>query len=164
MRRAIHLLLVCASLPPFAWAESTPTTTPNAPANTASEAAKSQSDPEVVLLLGMPVTQGKEATLAYLAKIGGKADLIADPILRRSVRLNLAAIESNPDQAAQIRQGHLASISAYFIEIGKKALEEGDLPTAVQAGQLAIRCSGSYTQAKLFYADIVVKEWFRHGK
>lgn len=155
MRRAIHLLLVCVSLPPLAWAESTPAPAPKAPASTAPAAASSQSDPEVVLLLGMPVTQGKEATLAYLAKIGGKADLIADPILRRSVRLTLAAIESNPDQAAQIRQGHLASISAYFVEIGKKALEEGDLPTAVQAGQLAIRCSGSNTQAKLFYADIL---------
>lgn len=148
MRRAIRLLLASVALPCLAPAETTPT--PEPPKSQASNA-----DPDVVLLLGMPVTQGKEATLAYLAKIGGKADLIADPILRRTVRLTLAALEANPENAAEIRQRHLASLSSYFVEIGNKALSDNDLPTAVQAAQLAVRCQGSNVQAKLFYADIL---------
>ena len=148
MRHAIRILLASVALPCLGLAQEPPAAEP-------AKVQSSNSDPEVVLLLGLPVTQGKDATLAYLAKIEGKADLIADPVLRRTVRLTLAAIEANPEKAAEIRQGHLASLSSYFVEIGNKALTDGDLPTAVQAGQLAVRCQGSNPQAKLFYADLL---------
>lgn len=148
MRRALRILLLSVALPYLALAQTAQEPTPPQP-------AASNSDPEVVLLLGLPVTQGKAVTLDYIAKISSKADLIADPVLRRMVRLTLAALEANPEQAAEIRQRHLAGLSGYFVEIGNKALNDGDLPTAVQAGQLAIRCQGSNAQAKLFYADIL---------
>ncbi len=149
MRRVLRLLLASVALPCLALAKDPPA------APQPAQAVQSNSDPELVLLLGLPVTQGKEATLDYLAKIKNRADLIADPVLRRSVRLTLAAIEANPEQAAAIRQRHLASISGYFVEIGTKALADGDLPTAVQAAQLAIRCQGNNAQAKLLYADLL---------
>lgn len=148
MCRVIRHLLVSVTLPCLALAQ-------NAPAPQPSQTQAPSADPDVVLLMGMPVTQGKEATLAYLAKIGGKADLIADAFLRRTVRLTLAAVEANPENAAEIRQKHLASLSSYFVEVGNKALNDSDLPTAVQAAQLAVRCQGSNAQAKLFYADIL---------
>ena len=149
MRRVLRLLLASVALPCLVIGQTAPET------GNSAKSESSNSDPEVVLLLGMPVTQGQAATLDYLAKISVKADLIADPVLRRSVRLTLAAIEENPQQAAAIRQKHLASLSSYFVEIGSKALTDGDLPTAVQAGQLAVRCQATNPQAKLFYADLL---------
>lgn len=150
MRRLVCLLLLGLAAPSPAQS--------NQPAPTPSEpkvANSSNIDPEAVLLLGMPVTQGKEATLDYLAKIREKTPLIEDPVLRGSVRLTLASIEADPDNAASIRQRHLASIAGYFMEVGKKHLDDGDLPTAVQAAQLALKCNPSNPKVKLFYADLL---------
>jgi Flp pilus assembly protein TadD len=105
--------------------------------------------------MGMPVTQGKEATLSYLAGISTRAELVDDPVLRSAVRLTIRAIQDNPEAAAALRQRHLASLAAYFMEIGKKQLDDGDLPTAVQAAQLAMRCNPTNPRVRLFYADLL---------
>ncbi len=112
-------------------------------------------DPETVLLLGLPVTQGKEATLDYLARLAPRVELVHDPVLRSAVKLTIASIQAEPDQAASLRQRHLASIAGYFMEVGKKHLDEGDLPTAVQAAQLAMKCNPTNPRVKLFYADLL---------
>jgi lipopolysaccharide biosynthesis regulator YciM len=150
MRRHVCLLLLALALP--CPAQQPPTTQPNAAKK---EAAGIGIDPESILLLGMPVTQGKAATLDYIAKIGEKTALIEDPVLRGNVRLTLAAIQAEPDKAATIRQRHLANIAGYFIEVGKRHLDEGDLPTALQAAQLAFKCNPTNPRVKLFYADLL---------
>jgi Flp pilus assembly protein TadD len=91
----------------------------------------------------------------YVAKISEKTALIQDPVLRGSVRLTLAAIQAEPENAAAIRQRHLASIAGYFLEVGKKHLDDGDTPTAVQAAQLALKCNPTNPRVKLFYADLL---------
>ena len=150
MRRLVCLLLLGLVLPcPAQTAPgglANPSTTP---------APKAEIDPEPILLLGMPVTQGKAATLDYVAKIGEKTALIEDPVLRSGVRLTLAAIQAEPENAAAIRQRHLASIAGYFMEVGKKHLDDGDLPTALQAAQLALKCNPTNPRVKLFYADLL---------
>ena len=149
MRRLACLLLLGLALP-------CPGQTPASPKPTAgAEATTANLDPEIVLLLGIPVTQGKEATLAYLAKISEKTVLIEDRVLRGSVRLTLAAIQADPENAAAIRQRHLASLASYFMEIGKKHLDDGDLPTAIQAAQLALKCNPTNPKVKLFNADLL---------
>lgn len=150
MRRLACLLLVAAIAPlPCLGQEAEP-------AKTAANPSKGEGlDPETVLLLGMPVTQGKEATLDYLARLAPRVELVHDPVLRSAVKLTLAAIQAEPEQAAGLRQRHLASIAGYFMEVGKKHLDEGDLPTAVQAAQLAMKCNPTNPRAKLFYADLL---------
>jgi len=112
-------------------------------------------DPETVLLLGLPVTQGRDATLDYLARLAPRVELVHDPVLRSAVKLTIAAIQADPAEAASLRQRHLASIAGYFMEVGKKHLDEGDLPTAVQAAQLAMKCNPTNPRVKLFYADLL---------
>jgi len=150
MRRLACLLLLGLALPCPGQTNSPAAAAPEAKPSTASNI-----DPETVLLLGMPVTQGKAATLDYLAKISDKTALIEDAFLRGSVRLTLASIQAEPENAAQIRQRHLASLASYFMEVGKKHLDDGDLPTAVQAAQLALKCNPSNPKVKLFYADLL---------
>lgn len=149
MRRLVCLLLLGLALPCPGQTAAPAKTTPSA------ESTAANMDPETVLLLGMPVTQGKEATLAYLAKISEKTVLIEDRVLRGSVRLTLAAIQAEPENAAAIRQRHLASLASYFMEIGKKHLDDGDLPTAIQAAQLAMKCNPTNPKVKLFNADLL---------
>jgi tetratricopeptide (TPR) repeat protein len=148
MRRLACLLLLGLALP---------CPVPGQAVESAQKAPSGQVDldPEPILLLGMPVTQGKAATLDYAAKMGEKTALIEDPVLRGSVRLTLAAIQAEPEKAAAIRQRHLASIAGYFMEVGKKHLDDGDLPTALQAAQLALKCNPSNPRVKLFYADLL---------
>lgn len=152
MQRLLCLFLLGLALPSPAQEAKPALAAPgaDAPAKIAADI-----DPESVLLLGMPVTQGKAATLDYIAKIGEKTPLIADPVLRTNVRLTLASIQVDPENAAAIRQRHLASLASYFMEVGKKHLDDGDLPTAVQAAQLALKCNPSNPRVKLFYADIL---------
>ena len=148
MRRLLCCSLVLALACPWSGAEESP--------KPAEKSAKGTgTDPEIVLLLGMPVTQGKEATLAYVARISSKVELIDDPVLRKSVRLALAAIQDTPEDAANLRQKHLSGLAGYFMEVGKRHLDEGDLPTAVQAAQLALKCNASNPRVKLFYADLL---------
>lgn len=150
MRRLVCLLLLGLALPCPAQ------TAPDAPTKASSNPApKAEIDPEPILLLGMPVTQGKAATLDYVAKMGEKTALIEDPVLRSGVRLTLASIQAEPENAAAIRQRHLASIAGYFMEVGKKHLDDGDLPTALQAAQLALKCNPTNPRVKLFYADLL---------
>lgn len=149
MHRLVCLLLLGLALP------SPAQTAKPSPAESSQGSSGVDSDPEPILLLGMPVTQGKAATLDYVAKIRERAVLIEDPVLRSSVRLTLAAIQAEPENAAAIRQRHLASVAGYFLEIGKKHLDDGDLPTALQAGQLALKCNPTNPRVKLFYADLL---------
>ncbi len=158
MRRPAHpLILMGLFTLPCLLAQTPPPAESPAPAapKQAPAPRSSNLDPEAVLLMGMPVTQGKEATLAYLAGISTRAELVDDPVLRSAVRLTIRAIQDNPEAAAALRQRHLASLAAYFMEIGKKQLDDGDLPTAVQAAQLAMRCNPTNPRVRLFYADLL---------
>lgn len=158
MRRPAHPFILmglvifpclCAQTAPLAENPTPP------PAKQAPAPRSSNLDPEAVLLMGMPVTQGTEATLAYLAGISTRAELVDDPVLRSAVRLTIRAIQDDPAAAAALRQRHLASLAAYFMEVGKKQLDDGDLPTAVQAAQLAMRCNPTNPRVRLFYADLL---------
>lgn len=149
MRRLACLILALGTAP-----QSLPAQEPGA-APVAESPRRDNLDPETVLLLGLPVTQGKEATLDYLARLAPRVELVHDPVLRSAVKLTIASIQAEPEQAASLRQRHLASIAAYFMEVGKKHLEEGDLPTAVQAAQLAMKCNPTNPRVKLFYADLL---------
>ncbi len=150
MRRLACLLLAVGTAPLPCQGQATE------PAKTAADKSRGEGlDPETVLLLGMPVTQGKEATLDYLARLAPRVELVHDPVLRSAVKLTIAAIQAEPEQSAALRQRHLASIAGYFMEVGKKHLDEGDLPTAVQAAQLAMKCNPTNARVKLFYADLL---------
>ncbi|NBY41886.1 MAG: hypothetical protein EBQ49_00980 [Verrucomicrobia bacterium] len=100
---------------------STPTPLSSAPAatgktdKTAKNSSKEQTDAELILLSGLPLTKGVDATQSYVRIAIIKSDLIEDSTLKQWVRLALSKISDHPESAAAIREEHLIRVGDYYL-------------------------------------------------
>ena len=130
---------------------------PSQPATKApTQAAKeAEEDAEIVVLAGLPHLKDKEAILSYARQTYIKADLIKDKPLLQIIRLTLAKLEDQPENAAKIRQEHLNQLAEYFTKQAMAAQDAGQMADALRLAQVAIRCNPGNAKSKLFYANFL---------
>jgi len=121
-----------------------------APASKAAE-----EDAEIIVLAGLPQLKEKEAILSYARQTYIKADLIKDKPLLQIIRLSLAKLEDQPENAAKIRQEHLVQLAEYFTKQAMAAQDAGQMADALRLAQVAIRCNPGNAKSKLFYANFL---------
>ncbi len=112
-------------------------------------------DADIVFMIGLPLTKGKEATLSYARQTYIKAGLVKDSLLREMTKMALAKIEDQPENAGQLRQEHLNKLADYFLKQAQEAQKEKRLGDMIQMSQIAVRCNPANSDAKLFYANVL---------
>lgn len=139
-------LSVLAQTPPPAL--TTPPATPQA-------VKEAEEDAEIVVLAGLPHLKDKEAALSYARQTYIKADIIKDKALVQLIRLTLAKVEDQPENAAKIHQQHLNQLSEFFTKQAMAAQEAGQMADAIRLAQVAVRCNPGNAKSKLFYANFL---------
>lgn len=148
------------------WAQTAPTnpkTAPETPATPGGKAtvkpatinSKEEVDAEFIVLAGLPITKGKDEILRYARLTYIKSDLIKDVVLRQWVRLALARIEDQPDNAAFIREEHLIKVGEYFLGQAQEAQQGNRIDEAFKLAQITVRISPGNSKGKLFFANIL---------
>lgn len=117
--------------------------------------SKEAIDAEVILLAGLPLTKGKEATLSYARQTYVKSGLIQDAVLREWVRLTLSKIEDQPDNAAILKEEHLAKVGEYFLSQAQEAQKANKIGDSLRLAQIAARISPGNHRSKLLLANIL---------
>jgi hypothetical protein len=133
-------------------------TPPPSPAATKAPAAankEAEEDAEIIVLAGLPHLKEKEAILSYARQTYIKADLIKDKALLQLIRLTLAKLEDQPENAAKILQEHLNQLSEYFTKQAMAAQDKGQMADAIRLAQVAVRCNPGNAKSKLFYANFL---------
>ena len=133
----------------------TPTPAPAAQKGPAPASKEAEEDAEIIVLAGLPHLKEKEAILSYARQTYIKADLIKDKPLLQIIRLSLAKLEDQPENAAKIRQEHLVQLAEYFTKQAMAAQDAGQMADALRLAQVAIRCNPGNAKAKLFYANFL---------
>jgi len=133
----------------------TPPPAPVAPKASAPASKEAEEDAEIIVLAGLPHLKDKEAILSYARQNYIKADLIKDKALLQIIRLTLAKLEDQPENAAKIRQEHLNQLADYFTKLAMAAQDAGQMADAMRLSQVAIRCNPGNAKAKLFYANFL---------
>ena len=146
---------------------STPTPLSSTPAatgktdKTAKNSSKEQTDAELILLSGLPLTKGVDATQSYVRIAIIKSDLIEDSTLKQWVRLALSKISDHPESAAAIREEHLIRVGDYYLTQALEAQKLNKIPEAYKIAQIAVRISPGNTKAKLLLANILHNNYGR---
>ena len=133
----------------------TPPPAPAAQKGSAPASKEAEEDAEIIVLAGLPHLKEKEAILSYARQTYIKADLIKDKPLLQIIRLSLAKLEDQPENAAKIRQEHLVQLAEYFTKQAMAAQDAGQMADALRLAQVAIRCNPGNAKAKLFYANFL---------
>ena len=133
----------------------TPAPTPAAQKSPTPASKEAEEDAEIIVLAGLPHLKEKEAILSYARQTYIKADLIKDKPLLQIIRLSLAKLEDQPENAAKIRQEHLVQLAEYFTKQAMAAQEAGQMADALRLAQVAIRCNPGNAKSKLFYANFL---------
>ena len=133
----------------------TPPPAPAAQKGPAPASKGAEEDAEIIVLAGLPHLKEKEAILSYARQTYIKADLIKDKPLLQIIRLSLAKLEDQPENAAKIRQEHLVQLAEYFTKQAMAAQDAGQMADALRLAQVAIRCNPGNAKAKLFYANFL---------
>ena len=133
----------------------TPPPAPAAQKAPAPASKEAEEDAEIIVLAGLPHLKEKEAILSYARQTYIKADLIKDKPLLQIIRLSLAKLEDQPENAAKIRQEHLVQLAEYFTKQAMAAQDAGQMADALRLAQVAIRCNPGNAKAKLFYANFL---------
>ena len=133
----------------------TPPPAPAAQKGPAPASKEAEEDAEIIVLAGLPHLKEKEAILSYARQTYIKADLIKDKSLLQIIRLSLAKLEDQPENAAKIRQEHLVQLAEYFTKQAMAAQDAGQMADALRLAQVAIRCNPGNAKAKLFYANFL---------
>jgi tetratricopeptide (TPR) repeat protein len=123
---------------------------PPAPAPKAAE-----EDAEIIVLARLHHLKTKEEILSYARQTYIKADLIKDKALLQIIRLTLAKVEDQPENAPKILQAHLNQLSEYFTKEAMAAQDAGQMADAMRLAQVAIRCNPGNAKSKLFYANFL---------
>ena len=123
--------------------------------------SKESVDAEIVLLAGLPLTKGTEATLSYARQTYIKSDLIQDEFLRQAVRTALAKIEDQPEKAGILKEGHLAAVGEYFLKQAMEAQKANKVQESMQLALTASRISPGNNKAKLLLANILHSNYNR---
>jgi hypothetical protein len=143
---------------------TTPDPTPATPVKSdkiVKNATKEQSDAELILLSGLPLTKGVEATQSYVRISIVKSDLIEDSTLKQWVRLALSKIADHPETAAAIREEHLIRVGDYYLNQAFEAEKLNKIPEAYKIAQIAVRVSPGNSKAKLLLANILNNNYGR---
>ena len=151
-RLTFALLLGMSTLSGLAQSPSPPPAAQKSPAPASKEA---EEDAEIIVLAGLPHLKEKEAILSYARQTYIKADLIKDKPLLQIIRLSLAKLEDQPENAAKIRQEHLIQLAEYFTKQAMAAQDAGQMADAQRLAQVAIRCNPGNAKSKLFYANFL---------
>ena len=151
-RLTFALLLGMSTLSGLAQSPSPPPAAQKSPAPASKEA---EEDAEIIVLAGLPHLKEKEAILSYARHTYIKADLIKDKPLLQIIRLSLAKLEDQPENAAKIRQEHLIQLAEYFTKQAMAAQDAGQMADAQRLAQVAIRCNPGNAKSKLFYANFL---------
>lgn len=133
----------------------TPPPAPVAQKVPAPASKEAEEDAEIIVLAGLPHLKEKEAILSYARQTFVKADLIKDKPLLQIIRLSLAKLEDQPENAAKIRQEHLVQLAEYFTKQAMAAQDAGQMADALRLAQVAIRCNPGNAKSKLFYANFL---------
>jgi hypothetical protein len=133
----------------------TPPPAPAAQKGPAPASKEAEEDAEIIVLAGLPHLKEKEAILSYARQTYIKADLIKDKPLLQIIRLSLAKLEDQPENAAKIRQEHLVQLAEYFTKQAMAAQDAGQMADALRLAQVAIRCNPGNAKSKLFYANFL---------
>jgi tetratricopeptide (TPR) repeat protein len=128
---------------------------------TLKNSSKEQTDAELILLSGLPLTKGVEATQSYVRISVIKSDLIEDSTLKQWVRLALSKISDQPESAAAIREEHLIRVGDYYLTQALEAQKLNKIPEAYKIAQIAVRISPGNTKAKLLLANILHNNYGR---
>ena len=123
--------------------------------------SKEQSDAELILLSGLPLTKGPEATQSYVRITTIKSDLIEDSTLKQWVRIALSKIADHPENAAAIREEHLIRVGDYYLSQALELQKLNKIPEAYQVAQISVRISPGNTKAKLLLANILHNNYNR---
>jgi hypothetical protein len=151
-RLTFALLLGMSTLSGPAQSPPPPPAAQKSPAPASKEA---EEDAEIIVLAGLPRLKEKEAILSYARQTYIKADLIKDKPLLQIIRLSLAKLEDQPENAAKIRQEHLIQLAEYFTKQAMAAQDAGQMADAQRLAQVAIRCNPGNAKSKLFYANFL---------
>ena len=151
-RLTFALLLGMSTLSGPAQSPPPPPAAQKSPAPASKEA---EEDAEIIVLAGLPHLKEKEAILSYARQTYIKADLIKDKPLLQIIRLSLAKLEDQPENAAKIRQEHLIQLAEYFTKQAMAAQDAGQMADAQRLAQVAIRCNPGNAKSKLFYANFL---------
>ena len=151
-RLTFALLLGMSTLSGLAQSPPPPPAAQKSPAPASKEA---EEDAEIIVLAGLPHLKEKEAILSYARQTYIKADLIKDKPLLQIIRLSLAKLEDQPENAAKIRQEHLIQLAEYFTKQAMAAQDAGQMADAMRLAQVAIRCNPGNAKSKLFYANFL---------
>jgi hypothetical protein len=151
-RLTFALLLGMSTLSGLAQSPPPPPAAQKSPAPASKEA---EEDAEIIVLAGLPHLKEKEAILSYARQTYIKADLIKDKPLLQIIRLSLAKLEDQPENAAKIRQEHLIQLAEYFTKQAMAAQDAGQMADAQRLAQVAIRCNPGNAKSKLFYANFL---------
>ena len=151
-RLTFALLLGMSTLSGPAQSPPPPPAAQKSPAPASKEA---EEDAEIIVLAGLPRLKEKEAILSYARQTYIKADLIKDKPLLQIIRLSLAKLEDQPENAAKIRQEHLIQLAEYFTKQAMTAQDAGQMADAQRLAQVAIRCNPGNAKSKLFYANFL---------
>lgn len=170
---AITLSTLClqgfsdSSMPNAAVAKSpvvAPVTTPAPNDKTAKKpknSTKEESDAELIILSGLPLTKGVDATQAYVRIATIKSDLIEDSTLKSWVRITLSKIADHPENAALIREEHLIKVGEYYLNLALDFEKINKIPEAFKLAQIAVRISPGNPKAKLLFANILHNNYNR---
>ena len=151
-RLSLALLLGMST---FSGLAQSPPQTPAAQKPPAAASKEAEEDAEIIVLAGLPHLKDKEAILSYARQTYIKADLIKDKPLLQIIRLTLAKLEDQPENAAKIRQEHLNQLAEYFTKQAMAAQDAGQMADAMRLAQVAIRCNPGNAKSKLFYANFL---------
>lgn len=151
-RLTVAFLLGVSCLPGLA---QTPPPAPTTPKPAAPASKEAEEDAEIIVLAGLPQLKEKEAILSYARQTYIKADLIKDKPLLQIIRLTLAKLEDQPENAAKIRQEHLNQLAEYFTKQAMAAQEAGQMADAMRLAQVAVRCNPGNAKSKLFYSNFL---------
>ncbi|MEY4818299.1 MAG: hypothetical protein RLZZ23_1072 [Verrucomicrobiota bacterium] len=151
-RLTVAFLLGMSTLAGLAQSPPPPPAAQKSPAPASKEA---EEDAEIIVLAGLPQLKEKEAILSYARQTYIKADLIKDKPLLQIIRLSLAKLEDQPENAAKIRQDHLIQLAEYFTKQAMAAQDAGQMADAQRLAQVAIRCNPGNAKSKLFYANFL---------
>jgi len=123
--------------------------------------SKESVDAEIVLLAGLPLTKGTEATLSYARQTYIKSDLIQDDVLRQAVRTALAKIEDHPENAGILKEEHLTAVGEYFLGQAMEAQKANKIQESLRLAQISSRISPGNNKAKLLLANILHSNYGR---
>ena len=114
-------------------------------------------DPALLFLTGIPEKGKPEEVVAYARRSYAYVTTIHDPLLRQIIRFSLAKLEDSPTEHEAVRQQHLEQLGGYFYSVAVEMRNKKDPKGMLNAIELAVRCSPANAEARLFFANILVR-------